>query len=110
MAVTIRLARHGRRKAPFYRIVVANKDSKRDGRFLEIVGTLNPLTDPATYTLKKDRVEHWVAVGAKPSDTVANLITKEMPDYLEGIESKRRARIQMLRAKRKARQSARAAA
>ena len=77
MTVKIRLARHGTKKRPFYRIVVADSESPRDGRFLEVVGTYNPLTDPATVELKPERVKHWVEQGAKPTDTVKSLLKKE---------------------------------
>ena len=103
MGVTIRLARHGRHKAPFYRIVVADKEYARDGRFIERVGTLNPLTDPQTVELKADRVKHWVGLGAVPSDRVGRIINQEIPGYLEEIEQ---GRLDKLQAKRKARKSA----
>lgn len=77
MAVKIRLARHGATKRPFYRIVVADSESKRDGRFLENVGTYNPLTDPAEVTLKTERVQYWLQQGAIPTDTVKTLLKKE---------------------------------
>jgi len=77
MAVKIRLARHGAKKRPFYRIVVADNDNPRDGRFLEKVGTYNPLLDPAEVILKADRVQYWMAQGATPTDTVRNLLKKE---------------------------------
>ena len=77
MAVKIRLARHGAKKRPFYRIVVADSESPRDGRFLESVGTYNPLKDPAEVTLKTDRVKYWMEQGALPSDTVRSLLKKE---------------------------------
>jgi small subunit ribosomal protein S16 len=77
MAVRIRLARHGAKKSPFYRIVVADGESPRDGRFLETVGTYNPLKEPAEVTLKSDRIEYWLGQGATPSDTVKSLLKKE---------------------------------
>ena len=77
MAVKIRLARHGAKKRPFYRIVVADSESPRDGRFLESVGTYNPLKEPAEVTLKADRVKYWMQQGALPSDTVRSLLKKE---------------------------------
>lgn len=77
MGVKIRLARHGAKKRPFYRIVVADGESPRDGRFLEIVGTYNPLSDPAEITLKPERVRHWMDQGAIPTDTVNNILKKE---------------------------------
>ena len=77
MAVRIRLARHGTKKRPFYRIVVADSESPRDGRFLEIVGTYNPLMEPAEVTFKNERVKYWMDQGALPTSTVRNLIKKE---------------------------------
>jgi len=77
MAVRIRLARHGAKKRPHYRIVVADGESKRDGRFLEIVGTYDPVPDPAHVTLKEDRVKFWMDQGATPSDTVKSLLKKQ---------------------------------
>ena len=77
MPVKIRLARHGAKKRPFYRIVVANSESPRDGRFLETVGTYNPLSDPAQVVLKGDRIQHWIQQGATPTDTVRSLLKKQ---------------------------------
>ena len=74
MAVKIRLARHGAKKRPFYRIVVADSEKPRDGRFLEIVGTYDPQPDPVKVTLKEERVKYWMDQGAKPSDTVRSLL------------------------------------
>jgi small subunit ribosomal protein S16 len=76
MAVRIRLARKGSKKKPFYWIVAANSESPRDGRFIEKLGTYNPLTDPAQVTMKSDRVEYWLGQGAQPTDTVLSLIRK----------------------------------
>ena len=77
MAVNIRLARHGAKKRPFYRIVVADQESRRDGRFIEIVGTYNPLKEPADVSLKNDRIDYWLEQGAIPTDTVRNIIKRE---------------------------------
>ena len=74
MAVHIRLARFGTKKAPYYRIVAANSEARRDGRFLEQVGTYNPLTPDAKMTVLRDRYDHWIGVGAQPTQTVAALI------------------------------------
>jgi small subunit ribosomal protein S16 len=80
MSVKIRLARHGAKKKPYYRIVVADSESPRDGKFLEIVGTYNPLLDPVAVSLKEDRIEYWIGQGALPSDTVRSLLkNKEVP-------------------------------
>jgi small subunit ribosomal protein S16 len=102
MSVVLRLARHGRKKVPFYRLVAADKQMKRDGRFLELLGTLNPLSNPHTVTLKQERIQYWIGVGATTSDTVAQLIEKEMPGFLSGVETKRKSKIRSQRAKRKA--------
>jgi small subunit ribosomal protein S16 len=77
MAVKIRLARHGAKKRPFYRVVVADGESPRDGRFLETVGTYNPLPNPAAVSLKKERLTYWMEQGATPTDTVKSLLKKE---------------------------------
>jgi len=74
MALVIRLRRHGSRKKPFYRIVVADSRSPRDGRFVEQVGTYDPAFDPPRVTIKGDAADRWIKAGAKPSDTVRKLI------------------------------------
>lgn len=77
MSVKIRLARHGANKKPFYRIVIADSESPRDGKFLENVGTYNPLVDPVQVSLKQDRIKYWIDLGAIPTDTVKSLLKKE---------------------------------
>jgi len=77
MSVKIRLARHGAKKRPVYRIVVADTESPRDGRYLETVGTYNPLPNPAEVSLKGDRIKNWIEQGATPTDTVKGLLKKE---------------------------------
>jgi small subunit ribosomal protein S16 len=77
MAVKMRLARHGTTKRPFYRIVVADSESPRDGRFLENVGTYNPLREPAEVSLKTERVKYWLQQGAIPTDTVKSILKRE---------------------------------
>ncbi|HIJ57543.1 MAG TPA: 30S ribosomal protein S16 [Deltaproteobacteria bacterium] len=77
MSVKIRLARHGAKKRPFYRIVVADSESSRDGKFLEVVGTYNPLMDPAEVNLKDERVKYWMDQGAIPTGTVKTLLKKQ---------------------------------
>jgi small subunit ribosomal protein S16 len=77
MGVKIRLARHGAKKKPFYRIVVADSESPRDGRFLEKVGTYDPLKDPVEVSLVPDRIKYWMEKGAIPFDTVKSLLIKE---------------------------------
>ena len=74
MAVKIRLARYGAKKRPFYRIVVAESEFPRDGKFVETVGTYNPLTDPAAVTIKAERIRYWLGHGAKPTDTVRSIL------------------------------------
>ena len=103
MAVTIRLARHGKKKNPFYRIVVADSEKPRDGRFIERIGTMNPMLDPVALDLREDRVKYWVGNGARPSDTVSQLIDKVLPGYLGDLETKRKEKIRSRRAQRKAR-------
>ncbi len=78
MALRIRLQRHGAAHRPFYRVVVAEASARRDGRFVELVGTYDPQNKEASEqsNLKMDRVEHWIKVGAKPTETVASLIKK----------------------------------
>ncbi len=76
MALRIRLARYGAKKRPFYRIVVANNESPRDGRFLEIIGTYDPRQDPAVVTVKEDLLSLWMNRGAQPTDTVASLLKR----------------------------------
>ena len=74
--VRIRLRRMGAKKKPFYRLVIAHKDSPRDGRFIEIVGTYDPRTQPETVELKTDRVNHWLSTGAQPSESVGRILRK----------------------------------
>lgn len=72
----IRLARFGARKKPFYRIVVIEKDRARNGRSVEVVGTYNPRTNPASVVLKRDRIAYWTSNGAQMSETVGKLLAK----------------------------------
>ena len=74
MAVRIRLTRMGRKKQPFYRIVVANNEAARDGKFLDIVGTYDPMQKPAAIKLHTEKLNDWLGKGAKPSVTVDSLI------------------------------------
>ncbi|TNF30032.1 MAG: 30S ribosomal protein S16 [Deltaproteobacteria bacterium] len=78
MAVKLRLARHGSKKRPYYRLVVANDSARRDGRFLEHVGSYDPAHNPPAVALKRDRIQHWLSQGAKPTYTVENLLAKFM--------------------------------
>lgn len=74
--VKIRLQREGKKKAPFYHIVVADSRRARDGRIIEKIGTYDPMTDPSTVVLDKELVEKWIKNGAKPTETVKALIEK----------------------------------
>lgn len=76
MAVKIRLRRMGAKKAPFYRVVVADSRYPRDGRFIEEIGYYNPLTDPAEVKIDADKAKKWIANGAQPTDTVKALLKK----------------------------------
>ena len=76
MAVKIRLRRMGAKKAPFYRIVVADSRYPRDGRFIDEVGYYNPLTDPADLKVDTEKVQKWLSNGAQPTDTVKSLLKK----------------------------------
>ena len=76
MAVKIRLARLGAKKAPFYRVVVADSKYARDGRFVEEIGTYNPLVDPVEIKIDVERANYWIKNGAQPTDTVKALLKK----------------------------------
>ncbi|MBQ2917233.1 MAG: 30S ribosomal protein S16 [Clostridia bacterium] len=77
MMVKIRLQRAGKKKAPFYHIVVADSKSPRDGKIIEQIGTYNPMVEPSELKLDKEKVATWIKNGAKPTDTVKRLIEKE---------------------------------
>ncbi len=83
MAIRIRLARGGRKKRPFYRVVAANSEAPRDGRFLEILGTYDPLKDPAEFKVDPSKLQKWLGRGAEPTDTVRSLLRKS--GYLRQI-------------------------
>ena len=76
MAVKIRLKRMGAKKAPFYRIIVADSRSPRDGRFIANLGTYNPLKNPAEINVKEEETLNWLSNGAQPTDTVRNILSK----------------------------------
>jgi len=76
MPVTIRLSRHGAKKHPFYRIVVADSRSPRDGRYIEQVGTYNPAPSPPHVTVQREKLERWLGRGARPSETVAHVLER----------------------------------
>ena len=73
MAVKIRLRRMGQKKAPYYRIIVADSKSPRDGRFIDEIGTYDPMTTPATYSVNEEAAKKWLANGAQPTETVAKI-------------------------------------
>lgn len=102
MSVVLRLTRKGQKKLPFYRIVASERGTKRDGKFIEIVGTYNPLNDPAEINVKEDRVKHWIDNGAQPTRIVADIIKKSIPGFLEGVTEARTKKVQARRKKRKA--------
>ncbi|MDP4726375.1 MAG: 30S ribosomal protein S16 [Desulfobacterales bacterium] len=77
MAVRIRLARHGAKKRPFYRIVAADNEAPRDGKYLENLGTYNPLLEPEEVMVKTERIKHWMEKGATPTATVKNILKKK---------------------------------
>lgn len=76
MAVHLRMQRFGAKKRPYYRIVAADSRCKRDGRFLEQIGTYDPMQDPQAIKFTAERLDYWLSVGATPSDTVRSLIKK----------------------------------
>ena len=77
MAIKIRLARMGRKKKPFYRIVVADSRAPRDGKFIEIVGNYDPKIDPPAVNIKEDRIVEWLSKGAEATETVSHLLKKK---------------------------------
>lgn len=86
--VRIRLRRVGSAHQPYYRVIIADKESPRDGRFIEIVGQYNPRTKPATITFQEDRIYHWLSVGAQPSESVVQLFkTVKLTDRYERFKA-----------------------
>jgi len=85
MAVKIRLARHGRKASPFYHIVAADSRSPRDGKFIEKIGTYNPMSNPVSIELKFDRALYWLEVGAQPTDTAKSILQKEGVLYMKHL-------------------------
>ncbi len=77
MSVTIRLTRAGGKKVPFYRVVAADRRSPRDGRFIEQLGVYDPLRDPVEFRIDEPRLQHWLSVGATPSQTVSELLRRQ---------------------------------
>ena len=81
--VKIRLRRMGAKKSPFYRVVVADSKSPRDGRFIEEIGTYNPVTQPSEINIDMERADYWIRNGAQPTDTVRALLKKAAPAVLK---------------------------
>jgi len=109
MAIKIRLRRMGRKKQAHYRIVVADSDSPRDGRFVESLGYYRPLSHPARVVVDMERVDHWIGKGAQPSDTVSSLLNKVRKGGDASVavgevdkEAEKKAHLEALAAKRKA--------
>ena len=97
LAVKIRLARHGAKKAPFYRVVVSDGRARRDGRFIDIVGRYNPRTEPSTVELDLEKVDAWLAKGAQPTEAAGKLIAivrgeKEAPVKAAAVSKKAAAK------------------
>jgi len=116
MAIKIRLRRMGRKKQAHYRIVVADTDSPRDGRFVESLGYYKPLSHPARVVVDMDRVDHWIGKGAQPTETVASLLSKVRKGGDASVavgevdkDAEKKAHLEALAAKRKAEAQAAAA-
>ena len=77
MAVKVRLARAGAKKRPIYRVVIADEDCARDGRFIEHIGQYNPTKNPAEFKVDQERLAYWLGCGAQPTDTVKRLLLKQ---------------------------------
>jgi len=105
MAVKIRLTRLGDKKSPFYRIVVAESKSPRDGKFIEILGTFNPLTNPAEIKVDKEKVEKWIGNGATPTDTAKAVLVQAGALKAEKFVPKKNAKTAKPKAKKKGEKS-----
>lgn len=90
MAVKIRMKRLGAKKRPFYRIVVADERSPRDGRFIEEIGYYNPISEPKVFKIDSERVNYWIGVGAKPTKTVERLLKTDFEDLAKQVEEKKK--------------------
>jgi small subunit ribosomal protein S16 len=104
--LAISLMRMGAKGKPFYRLVVKEKRSKRDGAYLENVGTYNPMADPAEVNLKHERIQYWIGVGAQPTDTVKSLIKNNPVQTEEERAAAVQARAEKKEAERKVREEA----
>lgn len=107
--LAISLMRMGAKKRPFYRVVVKEKRSKRDGKYLENLGTYNPMADPAEVNLKHERIEYWIGVGAQPTETVASLIKHNPVQTEEEKAASAQARVDKKEADKQARLEAKRA-
>ena len=101
MAVKIRLTRLGDKKSPFYRIVVAENSAPRDGKFIEVLGTFNPLTNPAEIKVDKDKVTDWIAKGAQPTDTAKAVLVQAGALKTEKYAPKKNAKPAVQKPKKK---------
>lgn len=99
----LRMSRLGKKRVPFYRIVATDRENKRDGRFIQVIGTYNPMTNPPIANLKEDLIKKWVNVGAQPTRIVANLIEKQFPGLLKDRLEHKKKKIQAARKARKER-------
>lgn len=91
MAVKIRMKRLGAKKRPFYRIVVADSRAPRDGKFIEEIGYYNPISQPKVFKVDNERVEYWLGVGAKPTETVARLLKTDFESLAVKVAEKKKA-------------------
>jgi small subunit ribosomal protein S16 len=107
--LAISLMRIGAKGKPFYRLVVKEKRSKRDGKYLENLGTYNPMLDPAEVSLKHDRIQYWIGVGAQPTETVASLIKNNPVQTEEEKAATMQARAEKAEADRRAKEDAKKA-
>ena len=101
MAVKIRLTRLGDKKSPFYRIVVAESSAPRDGKFIEVLGTFNPLTNPAEIKVDKEKVENWISKGALPTDTAKAVLVQAGAIKAEKYVPKKNAKVAKPKEKKK---------
>lgn len=101
MAVMLRLSRHGAKARPFYRLVAADKVRWRDGKYIELLGTVDPLTNPPTNKINEARVRYWISVGAQYSGKVRDMVRKVIPGIIEAREEHSLKTLQAARKKRK---------
>lgn len=109
MSVKIRLARHGAKKAPYYRVVVSDERARRDGRFIEIVGRYNPRTQPSTVELDIEKIDAWIAKGAQPTEAAGKLIAIAKGDKEAPVKEQAASKKSVARAAAEAEAAAKAA-